>query len=295
MFTQHILNKLELLSVAWKRTGTNYLLCQCLNPSHNDSTPSMSVNTDTGYSKCFTCGFTLHKEYWVDGVLDEEALEQINRASKYKLLKDSLKKQEIGLQESGLPVNDGEVTEGYRGLSKETLSTFGMFTCNTGKYADRVVFPFYEDKLVVGFTTRANFECNTKYLHSKGFNNGETLYPLDVLKATKSNTVVLVEGIIDCITLWQMGIPSVCNFGVANHFTSTKIAKLLSCGVEEVVLCMDKDTPGQVAELELFKVLKSIEDLKVTLGRSYVPLSAFYKSEFKDINEYYMGNVWERK
>lgn len=295
MFTQHITNKLMELKVTWKRTGDHYLLCQCLNPSHSDSTPSMSVNTDTGYSKCFTCGFALHKDYWVDGVLDEDTIDELNRSSKYKMLKESLKKQEIGLQECGLPINDAEVHEGYRGLSKGTLSKFGMFTCNTGRYADRVVFPFFENKSIVGFTTRANFECNTKYLHSRGFNNGETLYPLDVLKATKSNVVVLVEGIIDCITLWEMGIPSICNFGVANHFTPTKISKLLSCGVEEIVVAMDKDEAGKKAEEELIIILKDLEEFKVTKGSSYTPLNDFYNCESKDINEYYMRGLHEIK
>lgn len=290
MFTQHITNKLTELRVTWKRTGDHYLLCQCLNPTHSDSTPSMSVNTDTGYTKCFTCGFVLHKDYWVDGVLDEDTLEELNRISKYKMLKDSLKKQEIGLQECGLPINDEEVPEGYRGLSKETFSNFGMFTCNTGKYANRVIFPFFEKDKIVGFTSRANFVCNTKYLHSRGFNNSETLYPLNILKKAKSNFVVLTEGIVDTINLWELGAPSICNFGVAYHFSSTKISKLLSCGIEKIYVMFDNDVAGIKATKDFMEHKELLEYFEVLSAEKLPELKEFYQSGCKDFNEFYMRN-----
>lgn len=289
MFLQYIENKLSLLNKTYKRTGDTFLLSQCINPLHDDTNGSFSINTDTGYAKCFACGYHVNKDYWVNGELSEDDLEELNRALKFKRLKEKLKNEEIGLTEVGLPVNDSEVLEGYRGLSKETLSTFGIYECHTGRlYENRVIFPMFENKTPVAFTSRANYESNAKYLHSKGFNAKDTLYPFDILKKYKPSTVVLVEGIIDCITLWELGIPSFCNFGVAYNFSTEKISKLLKCGVEEIVVAFDKDEAGKKAQINIVKELEKLEEFKVTLGELYEPLSDFYNSEYKDINEYYM-------
>lgn len=289
MFTQFIKNKLDLLGKTYKKTGDTFLLSQCINPLHDDTNCSFSINTATGYAKCFACGYHVNKDYWVDGKVSEEDLEEMNRALKFKRLKDKLKNEEIGLTEVGLPVNDGEVQEGYRGLNKETIDLFGLYSCQTGRlFSNRVVFPMYEKSIPVAFTSRANYESSAKYLHSKGFNAKTVLYPFDVLKSQKPDTVVLVEGIIDCVTLWQMGIPSICNFGIAYNFSSEKFAKLLECGVENIVVAFDKDTAGQTAQVTIIKELSSFEELKVISGDEYEPLYDFYNSEYKDINEYYM-------
>ena len=40
----------------FKRTGTNRLIGRCLNPSHEDRTPSMTVYTDRQKFRCYSCG-----------------------------------------------------------------------------------------------------------------------------------------------------------------------------------------------------------------------------------------------
>jgi len=287
MYLEHILNKLQVLNKTYKTTGEHYLLSQCLNPTHDDKQPSFSINTETGACKCYSCGYSVSPSFWVEGKLNEEELEELERRSKYLKLKEKLKREEVGLTEIGLPVKDQEVLDGYRGLSKDTLERFKMYQCFTGLYKDRVIFPFYEKGKVMGFTSRANFECNTKYLHNKGFSPKELLYPIDVLKESKSNYVVLVEGVIDCINLWEVGISSVCNFGVAFNFSNNTIAKLLSCGVERIYVMFDNDVAGIKATADFISHKELLEHFEVLDAKELPSLKEFFESDCKDFNEFY--------
>ena len=158
-------------------------------------------------------------------------------------------------------------------------------------YSDRVIFPFYKENIAVGFTSRTTLaDVHPKYLHNKGFNNKQTVYPYDVLKETETDYVVLVEGVLDCLSLWALGIPSMCNFGVANNLSTSKIAFLLSLGVETIYISFDKDKAGQEAEdnLILNPSLDWLKEEGIVLkhGRELDKLEDYYKDTEGDLNDY---------
>lgn len=289
MFEQYIIPKLKALNKNFKKSGDNFLLSQCLSPNHLDKHNSFSINTETGFGHCFTCGYKVDKDFWINGKISPEMKEEIERRSKYQALKEQLKNEEETLNPVGLPFKDEECPENYRGLTKETIDKFKLYKCNTGKYKNRIIFPFLNEP---GFTSRTlEKNSRSKYLHNKGFNNKLILYPYSILQEAKPNFVVLVEGIMDCISLWQDTIPSICNFGIANVFSNTKIGKLLECGVETIYVMFDEDKAGQEAKERILNDKKLKEYFEVKDAKELKVLEKYYKSDYKDFNEYLIRNV----
>jgi len=288
MYSELIKTKLRSLGKSFKKSGDTFLLSQCLNPNHHDKHGSFSINTTNGYGHCFACDFTISKDLWIDGKLTEEQVEELDRQAKYFKLKEELKRESLGLHRIlGTPYRDAEVPIGYRGLTKDTIDKFDMYICFTGRYKNRVIFPFYKDKKVFAFTGRTQEkESNTKYLHSKGFNNFDTLYPFDILKEANTNYAVLVEGIIDCISLWQDGIPSICNFGLTTKWSNKKIGKLYECGIETIYIMMDKDEKGQLAEAKFLSSENINSEFTIHSAKEIKELQGFYASSCKDYNEF---------
>lgn len=287
MYTELIKSKLRALNISFKSSGTHYLLSQCLNPHHKDEHGSFSINTQTASCHCFTCGFKADSNFFTNGKVSEEQEEELKRQSDYFKLKEKLKNDAIGLNSfSGLPIKDNEVEDGFRGLTKETIKKFGLYECHTGRYSNRVVFPFDNNE---GFTSRTyDKESKAKYLHSKGFDNKNSLYPFNLLKNDDRNYVVVVEGIMDCISMWQEDIPSMCNFGVADNFGNSKIGKLLECGIEILYVVFDNDAAGKEASEKLLNNKLLNEYFEVKEGKGLKELEGFYLSETKDFNEYIM-------
>ena len=277
-----ILDKLTGINVKYVKSGDNFLLSTCLSPEHDDNKPSFSINTTTGFSKCFTCGYTIGSEFWLNGVLDDEQLELLERNKIYKQLKHRGVCNNIKQVVNIFPPKSS-VPDGYRGLSIDTLNKFDIYLCKKGKYKDRVVFPINEQH----FETRSLKDCPNKYMHSYGFSPKSFIYPLSYIKDNIGDYLVITEGIIDCINLNQDGIPSVCNFGVANNLLSKhNITTLISTGVDRLYLMFDDDEYGHAATL-MFKNDDILSEyFEVLDAKRLSALSDFYKSGCKDYNEF---------
>lgn len=80
------------------------------------------------------------------------------------------------------------------------------------------------------------------------------LYGLDMLtKNTKS--VIIVESIINCLTLWSWGYESVALLGTGNSF---QMDQLKSLGLHDYVIATDGDEAGRRSAMKLKRRLNSI-------------------------------------
>lgn len=288
--------------IKYKKSGDTFILAQCMNPNHNDSNPSLGINTHTGFGKCFSCGFTVNPNTW--GC-------EVNPDSKYQRLLDMLRKEETKAH-MALPRNDGEVPlELMRHISKEMYKALNIYMCYSGFYENRIIFPFLSiDGVSKGFSTRAIDTKEAKkrkmgkYIHSKGFKPSDVGYPLDVLLSTeniykktlqeslnKHKSAILVEGVYDAILLCSLGIPAVSNFGVGtNHLDE---ALLLGLGINNLYILMDKDEAGTIAS-EAFlstnvfysiKVKNPYRIIKITDNKTVRKF--LFQKEYKDLSDYY--------
>jgi DNA primase len=275
-----IIAKLEKLGKKYKKSGDHYIISQCLNPKHNDSHPSFSINLETGVGFCFTCEYKVNKNFWIDENADN--YDELIRESQYNQIKRRLKKDEKNEYKFILPPKNAEVPDGWRGLKKEIIEKYQLYITHYGLYKNRVIFPFYEGEKLVGFNSRALYpDMQPKYLYAKNIDLKSIVYP----DFGYSDTIVVVEGVMDALSLIQDGIPAIANLGLALNFNENKIEKLLRKGVTKIYLMFDNDKAGKEAYKKFFQSnLKEFFDLDY--GYKHKKLKNFYSSNYKDYNDY---------
>ena len=153
-----------------------------------------------------------------------------------------------------------------KGYDKNTLVECGLVTYkeNGNKYYDRfinrVIFPIFDYRgNVIGFGGRVLDDALPKYLNSPdtlAFNKKYNLYGLNFARKNISNrTMILVEGYMDLISLYQYGIRNVCaTLGTA---LTLEQGKLLKRYVDNVVISYDSDEAGVKATLRAIDILTS--------------------------------------
>lgn len=223
------------------------LVIKCLNPEHEDSSPSMRIDKVDGKFNCFSCGFrgNIFKHY---GIL------QHNISIKIAKLKEKLNNMQYEL--FGLEFPDGYTpyTETFRGISKETLKKFGAFYTNsTEELLDRIVFPITDTtgNITVFVARHTLSNANPKYVNYPRSRTIPT-FPVKLEKGIRS--IILVEGIFDMLNCYDKGLHNVvCTFGTQTLNANTKL-KLLPYkvqGIEKIYIMFDGDDAGNTAANKL--------------------------------------------
>jgi DNA primase len=234
------------------------------------------------------------------------------------LLRDRLKNEfdEETLRESGLfswkeaassefrvpsPEQDsarddkGAEEQGTNDQRPTTVPRSGLGTRDSGlamysKFRNRVMFPIASDSgKVIAFTGRTlatDEKSGPKYLNSPEtaiYSKGKVLFNLDLAKewAKKFDYAILVEGQMDCISVYAAGFHNViASSGTA--FTELQ-AKLLGRFTKNVVVNFDPDTAGAKAtERTLGLLIEEEFTIKVlTLEQGFDP-DLFIRRKGKD-------------
>lgn len=154
-----------------------------------------------------------------------------------------------------------------KGYGKDTLVECGLVTYKKegNKYYDRfinrVIFPIFDYRgNVIGFGGRVLDDSLPKYLNSPdtlAFNKKYNLYGLNFArKNITDRTLILVEGYMDLISLYQYGIRNVCaTLGTA---LTVDQGNLLKRYVDTVIISYDSDDAGVKATLRAIDILTSV-------------------------------------
>lgn len=135
------------------------------------------------------------------------------------------------------------------------------------RFSNRLMFPIFDEySKVVGFGGRILDDGNPKYLNSPEtivFNKSKLLYSLNYARQTKRREIVLVEGYMDVITLYQNGIQNVVA-ALGTAFNQEHV-KVLRKYCDTIIILFDSDEAGVKATL---KAIPFIIDggLKVRVG-----------------------------
>jgi len=127
-------------------------------------------------------------------------------------------------------------------------------------FRSRVMFPIFNiTGSVIGFGGRVLDDSNPKYLNTSdtfAFNKRKNVYGLNFVKSIKRvQSVVLVEGYMDVISLYSKGIfNAVATLGTA---LTKEQAQLIKRYVPLVYIAYDGDDAGQKAALKAIDVLES--------------------------------------
>ena len=167
----------------------------------------------------------------------------------------------------------GEFDELYKALRKEGFedeeilasglvnkSKEGMYI---DRYRHRIMFPIQDVRnRVIAFGGRVLDDSKPKYINSPEnivYSKGRNLFGLNVAKKNNSGIMkrlLIVEGYMDAISLFQRGITNV----VASLGTALTDAqgRLLRKSTEQVILGYDSDGAGQAAIIRGMEILKSM-------------------------------------
>ena len=166
-----------------------------------------------------------------------------------------------------------------QGIKRDTLIEVGLATSSGGrvydKFRDRVIFPIINTGgKVIGFGGRILGDGTPKYLNSPEsivFQKKNNLYGLNLTgrEVKKADRIILVEGYMDVISLYQAGVRNVAaSLGTA---LTENQATLIKRYTKNVVLSYDADEAGQNAAMRgtdiLYQADCQARVLRVTDGK----------------------------
>lgn len=155
-----------------------------------------------------------------------------------------------------------------KGYEKKDLIECGLFGYKSetdklyDKFRNRVMFPIFDYRgNVIGFGGRVLDDSLPKYLNSPDtliFNKRLNLYGLNFArKEIKDRTVVLVEGYMDLISLYQYDIKNVvATLGTA---LTDQQGQLIKRYVDTAIISYDSDEAGIKATLRAIEILTKLD------------------------------------
>lgn len=159
-----------------------------------------------------------------------------------------------------------------RGISGDDAINFRLFTCSSGRYGNRLIFPVYDHNNFICFQGRAMWQAvsGVKYIkalapaHVAGnARTSDVLFNLD--QAASYPRVFIAEGPISAI---HGGYAGVCTFG--KRMTVEQIKYLIKYKVKAIDLCWDGPGPTEsngayVEMLLIAPMLAQLFDVRIVL------------------------------
>ena len=137
--------------------------------------------------------------------------------------------------------------------------------CFTDRYKNRIIFPIInEENKVVAFGARVLDDSKPKYINSPEnliYSKGRNLYGINIAKYYAQDGLILVEGYIDFVTMYQAGFKNVVS--VLGNAIATAQAELIKKYTNKVILLLDSDMAGQCATERAIEKFKAY-DIKYT-------------------------------
>lgn len=235
----------------------NKISHQCVNPSHQENSPSAFTVLESGneYNHCSSCNFHMNTESlykFLELGFDEKVL-FVNQIK--NILKQSEPKLEKESAQVFLPIKEAMFDKLYRGISPETFKKIGAYhTFKDSYYGRRIIIPIYnyKNELKSFEAISTNAKIQPKVLRPKSIDT-TNLFGFENLLGN-SDTVFLTEGIFNSLSFMELGYSSIFNFGVAS--IKDKIKTLHIKGIKNIILAADNDEAGRAFNKECYHLLK---------------------------------------
>jgi hypothetical protein len=281
------------------RSGDEYMV-RCV--VHDDANASMQFNVESGLWLCFGCGAagnirSLERELGIRATEDAADLGDV-----YAKL-DALKNPDAPI----LPVKDEMYLRRYqiptrywtdeRGFEPRTIAAFDLGYDPVGDFmGPYVTIPIRNvNGGLLGVIKRyLAKDAELRYRYPKGFKRSENLFgSWMVEKDPTAHTVVLTEGAIDAMKVWQAGFPAMAIYG--SSLSKTQVRLLNRLGVQKVVLLFDNDKAGWKATrsclgVKEHKVGRIVNGRKMRVTEEqYEPLTDLSRSMLVTMGRYWAG------
>lgn len=254
---------------------------QCLCPYHEDSSPSFSINVRKGLFICYACGAKgnmndLAKHLQVrspngEFVPVEESLDNLEEqiaqyratkskprrapvngnfwTSRYRLGNDWKTHWENRLPSITKPIGSTAIQLGV------SLSIADMFSLGYDHMRHELVIPIFNfnGSAETAVRRRLGEFDGPKYLYAKGFKTSHHLFGAwqvrTLSSCAKATRVAIVEGTIDALSMWLVGVPAVAILGSNLSATQARLLQMLDA--REYVIMTDRDRAGRKAQIEI--------------------------------------------
>ena len=206
--------------------------------------------------------YDIANKYYQNNLHTKDGIEALNYLKNRGFTDDIIKTFGVGLS------TRNQITKllKAKNYSDNILLRSGISSGDNNLYdtfVNRIMFPLCDlDGRVVGFSGRIyKTDDSSKYVNSKEseiFKKGYLLYNYHRAKdeCRKSKSVIIVEGFMDVIALYMVGIYNVvASMGTAITKEQAKLLKRLSTNI---ILCFDGDKAGNKATLACAKELKEV-------------------------------------
>lgn len=231
------------------------------------NTSSFDNKRDKLKKRCYMVNYEATK-YFQQTLLDKTSKEAHDYINQRKMNKETIIDFKIGYSKIGL----------YKYLKQkgfydnEILETGLVYKTDNGKYIDRyrdrLMFPILDVQgRVIGFGGRilTSDKKFAKYINSNDnmvYNKSRSLYNINNAKKYAKDSVIVVEGYMDCISLYQNGIKNVvASLGTA---LTDGQARLMLRYTNKVIIGYDSDAAGTNATIRGLDILKNMgADLRV--------------------------------
>lgn len=236
-----------------------------------DTTRSGNKVTEAGLVHCFTCGYTASLPKFVADVLGNVRGELYGKQwLKSTFLSDPLViRPKLELFQKGNSKNNSFVSEAEldkyrythdymykRGLTDDIIELFDIgfderTNCLTFPIRDmngRVVF-IYRRGVTKKFHQYGEDDTKTDYLYGAY----ELLDNLDGFDADLRNSVYVTESVLNCLTLWNLGYPSISIMGTGGGNQYKLLERLPQ---RKIILALDPDDAGEIGQDKIKYYLK---------------------------------------
>ena len=235
----------------------NKISHQCVNPSHQENSPSAFTILESGneYNHCSSCNFHMNTEslYKFLELGFDEKLMFVNQIK--NILKKAEPKPEKESAQIFLPIKEAIFDKPYRGISAETFEKVNAYyTFKDSYYGRRIIIPIYnyKNELRSFEAISTNAKIQPKVLRPKSIDTS-TLFGFENLLG-ESDTLFLCEGLFSALSFWELGYQSIFNFGLGN--IKDKIKTLHLKGIKNIILASDNDEAGRSFSKECYHQLK---------------------------------------
>jgi DNA primase len=154
-----------------------------------------------------------------------------------------------------------------RGLSPETIQTFGLGFCSKGLHKDRIAIPIHDGagQLVAYAGRWPGTTDKEKYRLPKGFQKSRELFNLHrAIAEPTDRPLVIVEGFFDCMKLWQHGVRRVVAImGSSLSAAQEELIRKCMNSESQILVMLDEDEAGQKGREEIARRLARFAFVKI--------------------------------
>lgn len=247
--------------------GENIMAC-C--PFHNETNPSFGIQANYPYTyNCFGCGAKGNLATLVTHILslssELEGYHYINKTYTVSSIKDrkrididSILNNSEADKKRTLPDSSIDAYLGKhhpymasRGLSQRTLTKYEV---GYDEETHSITFPVRTSTGQIRFINRRSVDTK-RFLNEKNIYKKDILYGLYYLLQAghKLDSLFMTESIIDTMSCYQNGLPSVAVMG--RILFQEQLRELLLAGVKQVNLFFDNDEHGLDCTIKTYNML----------------------------------------